>query len=435
MKAAFLGSWPLLFGTFLLMIGNGVQGTLLGIRGDIEGFSTFELSLVMSAYFAGFLGGSRAAPWLIRRVGHVRVFAALASFISAILILYPSITDPVAWIILRVAFGLCMSGVYVTAESWLNSGVRNDQRGQTLSLYLLAQMAGVTAAQGLPLFGDPSGFVLFIIPSVLVSLSVAPILLSITPVPSVQVAKPMSFGKLFRISPLGCVGIVILGGVYSALFGMASVYGTQAGLSVREISLFIAMIYLGGTVLQFPIGWLSDRMDRRRLILIVATLGAGGCVMPMLTDSYAVLLVAAGRVGGMSNPLYGLVLAHTNDFLEYEDMASASGQLLFMNGCAAVVGPVLTGAALNLVGANGFFLFVGGLLGVLALYAGYRMTQRAAPDEIGDYAPVLPTSSLVTLEATHEGWADTPAPQPTEDDEVLEEDEEPVPPAQAPAAL
>ena len=164
-------SWALLLGMMLLMLGNGVQSTLLGIRGALEGFDTFALSVIMSAYFVGFLGGSRMTPDLIRRVGHVRVFAALASTISAVLILFPTLTDPISWTIGRVLIGFCFSGVYVTAESWLNNSVANETRGQALSLYVVVQMAGIVAAQGLVGLGDPSGFVLFIIPSVLVSLS------------------------------------------------------------------------------------------------------------------------------------------------------------------------------------------------------------------------------------------------------------------------
>ena len=163
-----ISAWALLLGMMLLMIGNGLQGTLLGVRGEIEGFSTFQMSLVMSAYFVGFLGGSRMAPEMIRRGGHVRVFAALASFISAVLILYPTFADPWAWTVGRVVIGFCFSGVYVTAESWLNNAATNETRGQALSLYMMVQMAGIVAAQGLLVVADPSGYVLFVIPSVLV---------------------------------------------------------------------------------------------------------------------------------------------------------------------------------------------------------------------------------------------------------------------------
>ena len=173
-------SWALLLGMMLLMVGNGVQGTLLGIRGAIEGFSTGQMSIVMSGYFAGFLLGSRIAPALIRRVGHVRVFAALGSLISAVLVLYAAIPEWVVWTVLRVLIGFCFCGVYVTAESWLNNASGNETRGQAISLYMIVQMAGIIAAQALVNAADPAGFLLFIIPSVLVSLAFAPILLSAT---------------------------------------------------------------------------------------------------------------------------------------------------------------------------------------------------------------------------------------------------------------
>lgn len=270
----FAASWALLLGMMLLMVGNGVQGTLLGIRGAIEGFTTFQMSIVMSAYFAGFLLGSRAAPELIRRVGHVRVFAALGSLISAILVLYAAIPDWVAWTVLRVLIGFAFSGVYVTAESWLNNTASNENRGQALSLYMIVQMLGIISAQALINFADPAGFMLFIIPSVLVSLAFAPILLSISPAPTFGSTKSMSIRQLYDVSPLGVVGIFLMGGVFSAMFGMTAVWGTQAGLSVLQISIFTAAIYVGGLLFQFPLGWLSDRMDRRKLVVYVALIGA-----------------------------------------------------------------------------------------------------------------------------------------------------------------
>ena len=165
------GSWALFLGMFMLMIGNGLQGTLLGLRGDAEGFSTLALSIVMSAYFVGFLFSSRLTPKLIRRVGHVRVFAALGSTISAVLILYPMLVEPWAWTVGRVIIGFCFCGVYVTAESWLNDASTNETRGKALSLYLMVQMAGIVVAQYIVTQGDVLGYALFIIPSVLVSLA------------------------------------------------------------------------------------------------------------------------------------------------------------------------------------------------------------------------------------------------------------------------
>ncbi|AXI42182.1 MFS transporter [Sulfitobacter sp. SK011] len=399
-------AWALLLGMGLLMIGNGMQGTLLGIRGGIEGFSTFEMSIVMSCYFVGFLGGSRMAPGMIRRVGHVRVFAALASLISAVMILYPTFPNIIIWSLGRVLIGFCFSAVYVTAESWLNNAATNENRGQALSLYMIVQTLGIVLAQALLLTADPSGFVLFVIPSVLVSIAVTPILLSISPTPAFDTTKPMSLRELLNFSPLGCVGMFLLGGVFSAQFGMAAVYGAEAGLSVAQISMFVAMFFVGAVILQYPIGWVSDRMDRRTLIVIVSLVGGGGSVLGMvLGHLFPILLVSAFVVGGMSNPLYSLLIAHTNDFLEHEDMAAASGGMVFINGLGAILGPIITGWLMGTaLGPGGFYLFTAILFFVLAGYAAYRATQRAAKpvDETGNYVPIYASATPVAVEYAQE---------------------------------
>ncbi|MFV0359799.1 MFS transporter [Tropicimonas sp.] len=402
-------TWALMFGLLLLMVGNGVQGTLLGIRGGIESFTTYQMSVVMSAYFLGFLGGSRLAPEMIRRVGHIRVFAALGSLVSAILILYPTFPNPVAWSIGRVLMGFCLSGVYVTTESWLNNAVTNERRGQALSLYMIVQMAGIMAAQGLLLLGDPAGYLLFVIPSVLVSVSFAPILLAVSPTPAFEATKLMSLRRLWRTSPLGCVGTFLLGGVYSATFGMASVFGTEAGLGVAQISAFVFTIYLGGMLMQYPIGWLSDRMDRRWLILVVALVGALASVGAFVfAQRFEALLIAAFLIGGSSNPLYALVLAYVNDHLKSEDMAAASGGLIFINGIGAIAGPLITGWMMEMAGPQGFFLYLFILCATLTAYAGWRMTRSGAVpvEDTASYAPVLPTATPVAVAAAHEVFSD-----------------------------
>lgn len=388
------------------MVGNGMQGTLLGIRGALEGFSTFEMSIVMSAYFVGFLGGSRLAPHMIRRVGHVRVFAALASLISAVMILYPTFPAVPLWAIGRVLIGFCFSAVYVTAESWLNNAADNSNRGQALSLYMIVQTLGVVVAQALLLAADPSGYVLFVIPSVLVSVAVTPILLTISPTPAFDTTKPMSLRELLGYSPLGCIGMFLLGGVFSAQFGMAPVYGAEAGLSVAQISTFVATFFVGAVVLQYPIGWVSDRMDRRALVVIVSAIGAAGSVLGMtLGGVFWLLLVSAFIVGGMSNPLYSLLIAHTNDFLQHEDMAAASGGLIFINGLGAILGPVITGWMMGTaLGPGGFYLFTTILFAILAAYAAYRATRRPAVpvDETGSYVAIYPTATSVAVEYAQE---------------------------------
>ena len=396
-------TWALMLGMMLLMVGNGLQGTLIGIRGEIEGFSTIELSIVMSAYFVGFLGASQLVPELIRRVGHVRVFAALASFISAVLIAYPLLTNPIFWSVGRVVIGFCYCGVYITAESWLNNAVDNEKRGQALSLYMIVQMVGIVSAQGVLALGNPNGYSLFIIISILVSISFAPILLSISPAPAFERTKLMTLSRLFTSSPLACVGMFLLGGVFSAQFGMSAVFGAQIGLSLSQISLFVASFYIGAMIFQYPIGWVSDKMDRRLLILLISAASATGSASAYFAGGYFFALVfAAFLVGGLTNPLYSLLIAHANDFIEYEDMASAAAGLLFVNGVGAVSGPIIIGYAMNAFGPEIFFVIIALLMATLAIYAGYRLTQRATVRDTSSYAAVLPNSTGVALEIAQE---------------------------------
>jgi len=410
MLRVLVSSWALFFGLFLLMIGNGMQGTLLGLRGAIEGFSAVEMSYVMSAYFAGFLFGSRMAPVMIRRVGHIRVFSAMASLVSAVLILYPTITDPVAWFVLRILFGFCFSCVYVTAESWLNNAATNENRGQSLSVYTIVVMAGVVAAQYMILLGDPSGFVAFILPSVLVSLAVAPILLSVTPIPAFEGTKRMSVLEAYRFSPLSAVGAFLTGGIFAAQFGMTAVYGTEAGLTTPQIAVFVSAFYIGGLLFQFPVGWVSDRSDRRLLIMLLA-FGTGVSAVGALAFAsvFPVLVVTSFFIGGFSNPLYPLLIAYMNDYLEVDDMAAGSGALIFLNGVGAIAGPIAAGYMMDLFGPGLFWVFIGGTAVLLGVYALYRMSRRASPDSADEnvtYAPVSPIATNVAVGAAQEYYVE-----------------------------
>ncbi|MEL6839723.1 MAG: MFS transporter [Pseudomonadota bacterium] len=404
------GSWALFLGMFLLMVGNGLQGTLLGLRGDQEGFSTLALSIVMSAYFLGFLFSSRYTPKLIQRVGHVRVFAALGSMISAVLISYPVLVEPWAWAIGRVIIGFCFCGVYITAESWLNDASTNETRGKSLSIYMIVQMAGIVFAQWIVSQGDVTGYVVFIIASVLVSLAFAPVLLSARPMPAFETTKPMKIKDLIAASPLACFGMFMLGGVFAAQFGMSAVYGNRVGLTVGEISFFVSAIYVAALVLQYPIGWLSDRMDRRQLIIWVAMLGGVGSLIAFLVPGYFALIVISGAiVGGMSNPLYALIIAYANDYLDKDDMAAASGGLLFINGLGAIAGPLIVGLIMDVIGDNGYWLFTAALMLATGIFGLYRSTQRSRRTLEGEtvpYSPVSAASTPVVAELAQEVYID-----------------------------
>lgn len=409
----FSGVWALLLGIVLIMLGNGMHFTLIGLRGGIEGFSSAELAIVTSGYFLGFLSGARLTPILIRRVGHVRVFAALGSFMSAGLIAFPLLTEPWAWTILRILIGFSMSGIYVTAESWLNDAATNETRGTVLSAYMIAQTLGIIGAQGLLTLGDAGTSVLFICASMLVSVSFAPILLSSMTAPVAEVARPMSLRKLFESSPLGAIGIFLLGSIYATQSGMGAVFGSQIGLSAAQIALFVAMLFAGALVLQYPIGWLSDRMDRRQLIFGAALLGTVSCLLGwMAGGGLWPLMAAAFFAGGMTTPLYALFLAYTNDFLSAEDMPAASGGLVFTFGLGAIAGPLVTGWAMEGLDPFAFWLVLGATFAAIALYALYRMTQRAPTpvDQTEAYIGILPTTSPVAVEAAAEWASDNAEP-------------------------
>lgn len=393
-------TWPLMLGILLLQLGNGLQGTLLGVRGPLEGMDPAAMGFVMSAYFVGFLGGSKLTPLLLRRVGHIRVFAALGSLISAAFILYAAWVNPVFWVLMRLLVGFCFSGLYVVAESWINDSATNENRGKALSLYLIVQMIGIVSGQVLLNTADPGGYMLFVLISVLVSLSIAPILLSVSPAPVYQLSKPMSLRELFDASPLGVVGTIGLGGVFSALFGMSAVYATEQGFSLAEVSYFVMAIYLGGMLWQYPIGWISDRMDRRVLIIVVCAACAAVCAVPFfMPPSLALLLAIAFSIGGAANPLYSLLIAYTNDHLEREQMPAASGGLLFVNGCGAMGGPVVVGFMMEQLGPNGFFIYVGALMAAIAAFGVWRSTHRSTAEDFVEATPYVALSSRTSAVA------------------------------------
>ena len=396
--------WALLLGMTLIMIGNGMQATLMGVRGGIEGFSTLDLAVITSGYFVGFLAGSRLAPHMIRQVGHVRVFAALGSFMSAGLIAFPLLSDPWVWSILRVAIGFCMSGIYVTSESWLNNAATNATRGRVLGIYMIAQTLGGLAGQGMLNLADPGDFTLFVVASIVVSLAFAPILLSATPVPAAEKIRPMSLRRLYDASPLGTVGLFLLGIVFTAQAGMGAVYGQAAGLSVGQIASFVSALIAGALITHLPIGWLSDRMDRRHLIMACAIIGAFACILGATArDAFPILMIAALAVGGVIAPLYSLLIAYVNDYLDVEDMPAASGGLVFVYGAGAMTGPLIAGQMMEAVGPAGFWAVLCASFAAVVVFGLWRMLRRpAGPEEESAYVGTMPTGSYVAIETAQD---------------------------------
>ena len=389
-KSALISSWALLFGFGILMIGDGLQGTLLAVRADLEGFSTTTTGIIMSSFYLGFLIGSILTPKIVVSVGHIRVFAALAALASAAILVHALYISTAIWISLRLVSGFCLAGLYVVAESWLNDKATNETRGQILSLYMIVTYIGVAIGQLLLNYADPSGFPLFILISILISVAVIPLLLSAGATLDFEESSNLSLGELIKISPLGSIGMFVIGFVSAAFFSVGPVYAKRIGLELELISYFMAVSVLGTILLQWPIGYLSDHFDRRRVIIIITFLAACSAAVCTLipTTSVVLLLISVALFGGLSLPLYSLCVAYTNDRLDPSQMVAASGSLVLISGIGAVLGPFSVSALMAYLGTNYFFLSLAFILMFMTILGLVRRKIRKAASKSGGSAMI-----------------------------------------------
>jgi MFS family permease len=383
MRTALAATWTLLLGMALLMLGAGLQGTLVGLRATLEGFPTWLAGIVLAAYYFGYVGGSLLTPTLVSSVGHIRVFAALTSLASVLILLQGVFVAALPWSLLRIASGFCFAGIYVVAESWLNDRVSNEFRGLLLSLYMLICYAGLGLGQLLLNVADPRGTVPFILVSVLISVAMVPMALTASSAPDFSVPVRVRLRDLLRRSPLGVVGVAISGAVSGCLFSLGAIYTGNKGFSTLDVSLFMAAAILAACVTQLPVGRLSDRIDRRTVITaacLAAALGALGAWW--LEDvSRTAFLGMVAVYGGMSLTLYSLCLAHVNDQVPAAEIVGASSTLILLNGAGAFFAPVMLAALMGTIGNDAFLPLLAGLHLLLAVYAVYRMTRRAPMPE------------------------------------------------------
>jgi MFS family permease len=400
--------WALLLGMGMLMLGNGMQGTLLGLRASDEGFSGTVTGLVMSGYFAGFLGGAALTPIIIRRAGHVRVFAAMASLASVAILVHAMVVTPAVWGAMRVLTGFAYCGLFIVTESWLNDRASNEVRARLLSIYLVITYVAMGGGQLTMNLADPTGYTLFLLNAIILSLALVPILLSQNREPDTSAPEPLGLRQLYRISPLGTLGTFAVGMSHGAVFGMAAVFARGFDLSVAEVSVFMAVLIAGGALLQWPIGRLSDGMDRRRVITGVAAAVAviAALAVPIGQASDWGLIAMGFLFGGTVLPLYALCVAYTNDHLKPSQMVAASSGLYKAVAVGAVLGPTVTGWLMDVVGTSGFLWYFCALHVALVLFALYRMTRSESPslEEQAAYAPVPMTDR--TGELT-ESWVET----------------------------
>jgi MFS family permease len=391
--AALASSWAILLGFGILMLGDGLQGTLLAVRADLEGFSATLTGLIMSTFYLGFLLGSIMTPRLTIKVGHIRVFAAFAALSSAAILIHALFVTVPVWIAMRLVSGFCFAGLYIVAESWLNDSATNETRGKLLSIYMVVTYIGVGAGQLLLNLADPVAYPLFILTSVLISIAVVPLLLSAGSPPTFQDSVRISLLQLYRLTPLGIVGMFAVGMVTATFFALGPVYAQRMGLGIKDISYFMAAAVVGTVLLQGPIGALSDRFDRRMILTLVTVLTALAALLciPAAQHSTNALFLAIAIFGGLAFPLYSVCIAYTNDHLDPNQMIAASGALVLVGGLGAITGPVLFASIMDRFGIQALFWSIAWVHGLTGLFAIYRMI-RSKPVPLDKQGPSTATA-------------------------------------------
>lgn len=405
----------LLAGVALLLVGNGLLGSLLAVRGQMEGFGAQTLGLVMSCYFLGYLGGTYLAPGLIQRISHVRAFAFYAALCAASVLLHPVFVDPWAWGLLRVVTGIALVGLYTVIESWLNAQASAAQRSQVFTVYMAVSLGALALGQLLFGHADPADFVGFIAVAVFICLASLPVTASRMLQPEFPRAPRMAPAELYRSVPAAASGALVSGLVMGAFWGLTPVYATRLGMGVRDVALLMFATIAGGALLQWPVGRLSDRGDRRVAMLLLSLI-AGALALGLVFAAKPgdlVLYALFFAWGGMAFAIYPVCVAHMLDHLPPERILPACSSLLLMHGVGAALGPAIAGAAMGRLGPAALPGYFAVVLGLLALVAGGRLIwRRRDRDTQGHFHAMLRTTpaALELLPESHESREDHSPP-------------------------
>ena len=370
----------LLLGIAVLNVGSGALIAIIGVRLSAAGAPSLVIGVITSAYFLGLLGGSVFGARVIDRVGHIRAFAVYAAADAISILLLVIVESLAAWVVLRLVAGYCMAGLTMVAESWLNHRATNVTRGRVLSLYIIVMNGAFAAGPLLLNLGDPAGAGLLVFSGILFVASLLPVALTRTGNPEIGEQARVSLRRLFALSPLGVLGALAIGLVESAVFGLGAVYGEATGLDTARISVFLAVTLGGVLVVQYPIGVLSDRFDREKVILVVAAAAAvaAALIAAAGTPGFGLLLGLGFVTGGLASPLYPLSVAETNDWIEADELVAAGAGLVLAYSVGASVGPLAGALAMEWLGPGGLFAFAAAVLAALAAYALYRVIKGLA---------------------------------------------------------
>jgi MFS family permease len=397
----------LLLGFGLMQMGNTLQGTLLSVRGGIEDFSPAQIGAVGAGFWAGVVIGSLRCGKLIQSVGHIRAFLALGAIASTAPLLHLLVMDPMAWIVARALTGFCFAGLFIVVESWLNSAATDETRGQIMSVYAMTGLlAGIVGQLLLPTT-DPAGFRPFCIIAIIIAFALVPIALTRAVAPTHDGGGArISIRGLYRQSPFGLVAAFLCGVTTSAFFTLGPILAQRRGLDTGGVAAFMASGTLGGFLMAWPLGWLSDRLDRR-LVIIGAAVTATATLFIMMAlvpdePSRWMLYLCAGIIGGTIVPTYSVVMAHVNDAVSEAEFVAASGGLLIMQGVGAAAGPLLGGFAMSALQQGLSFTLIATQI-IMAIFGVYRLTRRAAPPEMhrGVFVVEPPTPVGTALASAH----------------------------------
>ena len=382
-------SWALFTGYFVLMIAHGFQGNLLGVRSVIEEFNFVATGAMMSGYFVGYFAGASTIPKLIGKVGHIRVFAAFASMASLSILVHAVFVDPIVWTFARIITGFSIVSIFIVMESWLNDRANNRTRGQLLSIYMFITLIGISLGTLLLNFSSPEKYEPFILISLLLSLALIPILLTKRKAPKFKKLGYINVKDLYKASPLGTVSMFCTGIIHSALFSLGAVYAASMNFTIFEISLFLFLIAIFGGIFQWPIGYYSDKSDRRIIIIFCTFFAALFCLLSILASGtslenmYLATSIGINKImffiyvtlyAGMAIPLFTLNLAYVNDYIAKEKFVAAGAGMQVIFGLGAMTGPFLCSLLMNKFGTNGFFIHLLSFHLIIGAFGLYRIT-------------------------------------------------------------
>jgi MFS family permease len=378
MGATFAQITALLFSAAILLMGNGLQVTLLPLRAQFEAFSTVQIGTIGSAYYAGFAAGCFWAPHLVKRVGHIRTFTAMVAIASAAPLVHSIWPVAELWWVLRGTSGFCLAALFLIIESWLNEKATNENRGVVFSTYTIISLTVVTLGQLMVNLSEINSFILFSVASVLVSISAVPLSLSKAAAPTQVQTAQVRIIHLFRLAPIAVVGTFLVGMQQGAFWSLGPIFAGSIGLSTLAITIFMSAAVIGGAAGQWPLGKLSDKIDRR-IVLVGACVASAvvGISIRLLYPTLGQGIVLLTLIWGiMAFPLYSICAAHMNDHVEEGGFLEASSGLLLVFAAGAIVGPLIVSPFMTLRTPYALFGWTAAFQILLASFAIYRMRLR-----------------------------------------------------------